>query len=95
MFFGEVTELRESFWYLDFEFFGQIKSIRPGNIFPFNFQRDFELNIDSRKIQKDYAVTDTESRKLARNSHIMLNFVKSHLKISTFDSGSEAGIHFL
>ena len=52
-FFWEVTELRESFWYLDFEFFLRIKSIRPDNVYSFDFQRDFGLNIDSWKIKKD------------------------------------------
>ena len=72
---SEVEEVRESFWYLFFIECLRIKSIRTGNIFPFNFQRDFELNIDSRKIIKRIDFTDTESRKLAWN---VSNFVKSH-----------------
>ena len=45
----EVEEVRETFWYLFFIESFRIKSIRTGNIFTFNFQRDFCLNIDSRK----------------------------------------------
>ena len=51
-FFGASEEVREPFWYFFFIESFRIKSIRPGNIFPFNFQRDFGLNIDSRKIKK-------------------------------------------
>ena len=43
----------------------RIKSIRPGNIFPFDFQRDFGLNKYSREIKKYFQFADTESRKLA------------------------------
>ena len=62
-----------------FEFFGQIKSIRPGNVFSFDFQRDFGLNIDSREIKKENQLDDTEPRKLAQNRS---NFVKSHFSSS-------------
>ena len=74
-FFWTSMEVWESFWYFHFDFFAQIKSIRPGNIASFDFQRDFGPNIDSRKIKKGFALSDTESRKLARNRS---NFVKSH-----------------
>ena len=49
---SEVEEVRETFWYLFFIESFRIKSIRPGGIFTFNFQRNFGLNIDSRKIKK-------------------------------------------
>ena len=48
----EVEEVRETFWYVFFIESLRIKSIRPGNVFSFNFQRDFGLNIDSRRIKK-------------------------------------------
>ena len=51
-FFGQMMEVREPFWYLFFIESFLIKSIRPGNVSSFNFQRDFRLNIDSRKIKK-------------------------------------------
>ena len=50
----EVEEVRETFWYFFFIESFLVKSIRPGNIFPFDFRRDLRLNSDSRKIKKDF-----------------------------------------
>ena len=77
-FFGRFAEVREPFWYFPFDFFLRIKSIRTGNIFTFNFQRDFGLNIDSWKIKAKNEFEDPEPRKLAPNHHILSSFVKSH-----------------
>ena len=49
---SEVEEVRETFWYLFFIESFRIKSIRPGNVFSFNFQRDFGMNTNTRKIKK-------------------------------------------
>ena len=47
---SEVEEVRETFWYLFFIESLRIKSIRPANIFSFDFQRDFRANINTRRI---------------------------------------------
>ena len=51
-FFGASAEVREPFWYFPFDFFLRIWSIRTGNIFSFNFRRDFSANIDRRREKK-------------------------------------------
>ena len=53
---SEVEEVRETFWYLFFIESFRIKSIRPGNVFSFHFQRDFGVNINTRKIKKGFAL---------------------------------------
>ena len=81
---SEVEEVRESFWYFFFIECLRIKSIRPGNIFTFNFQRDYRLNIDSRKIKK---VCDSRSpnqgneHKIGRISWNHTQYTDGHLWI--------------
>ena len=61
-FFGEMIEVIEPFWYFIFIESFRIKSIRPGNVFSFNFQRDFRLNINSRKIKKKESNLSTQNQ---------------------------------
>ena len=79
-FFGEFTEVGEPFWYFHFDFFLRIKSIRPGNIFSFNFQRDFGVNSNTRKIKKiNFARAVTQNQGIRHISVISRsNLVKSH-----------------
>ena len=75
---SEVEEVRETFWYVFFIESLRIKSIRPANIFTFNFQRDFELNTHTRK-EKIFVPSLTQNQGILHISRISRsNFVKSH-----------------